>query len=57
LLYFAEKLKAGTVFSNCYNVISVRSPFGGFKDSGIGRECGEQALENYLETKTIIQKK
>jgi len=32
------------------------TPFGGFKDSGIGRELGEEGLNNYLETKTVIEK-
>ena len=38
--YFTRKLRAGTVFVNCYHKISTTSPFGGFKDSGIGRELG-----------------
>jgi aldehyde dehydrogenase (NAD+) len=35
--YMVGKLKAGTVFVNCYNVFSAQAPFGGYKDSGIGR--------------------
>lgn len=46
--YIARKLKAGTVYMNCYNVFSAMSPFGGFKDSGIGRELGEEGINNYL---------
>ena len=52
--YFAKKLKTGTVYVNCYNKFSSTTPFGGFKDSGIGRELGEEGLNNYLETKTVI---
>lgn len=39
-LYFTRRLKAGTVYVNCYNVFSATAPFGGYKDSGIGRELG-----------------
>lgn len=46
--YFAHKLRAGTVYINCYNKFDSGAPFGGFKDSGIGRELGEEALNNYL---------
>ena len=52
--YFANKLRVGTVYVNCYNKFSTTTPFGGFKDSGIGRELGEEGLNNYLETKTVI---
>ena len=51
---FINKLKAGTVYVNCYNKFSASAPFGGYKDSGIGRELGEEGLHNYLETKTVI---
>ena len=57
MLEFTHKLKAGTVYVNCYNVIQATTPFGGYKDSGIGRELGEAGLNNYLESKTIIQHK
>lgn len=43
----AGKLKSGTVWINCYNELHPQIPFGGFKESGIGRELGEYALENY----------
>jgi aldehyde dehydrogenase (NAD+) len=46
-------LKAGTVWVNCYDVIDTAAPFGGYKMSGMGRECGEYALRNYTEVKTI----
>jgi len=50
-------LRVGTVYVNCYNVFDANTPFGGFKDSGLGRELGEQALHNYLESKTVIIKR
>ena len=49
----AARLKAGTVWVNCYNVTDPASPFGGFKESGWGRELGRKGLENYLETKSV----
>jgi aldehyde dehydrogenase (NAD+) len=51
--YVASKLKAGTVWVNCYNVFDAASPFGGFKQSGIGREMGSYALQNYTEVKSV----
>ena len=50
----ANALKAGTVWVNCYNMLHHQLPFGGFKESGIGRELGEAALANYTQTKTVI---
>ncbi len=38
---------------NCYNVLDAALPFGGYKESGWGREMGAQALNNYLETKCV----
>jgi aldehyde dehydrogenase (NAD+) len=49
----AHRLRAGTVWVNCYDVFDAAAPFGGFKSSGIGRELGEKALDNYTETKTV----
>ena len=49
----AKALRAGTVWINCYDVFDAAVPFGGFKMSGIGRELGEYALENYTEIKTV----
>lgn len=46
-------LKAGTAWVNMYNFVHWSIPFGGYKESGIGRECGEAALENYTETKAV----
>ena len=50
----ASKIKAGTVWGNCHAAIDVALPFGGYKESGIGREQGEQGLNAYQETKTVI---
>jgi aldehyde dehydrogenase (NAD+) len=52
----ADSLRAGTVWVNCYNVIDTRAPFGGFKQSGIGRELGEYGLQQYTEVKTVTVK-
>jgi phenylacetaldehyde dehydrogenase len=49
----AEKLRAGTVWINCYNVFDASLPFGGYKQSGWGREMGHEALEMYTEVKTV----
>ncbi len=49
----AATLRAGTVWINCYDVFDAAAPFGGFKMSGIGRELGEYALQNYTEVKTV----
>lgn len=57
LQFFIDRFKAGTVYANCFNVFTAMTPFGGYKDSGIGRELGEEGLNNYLECKTVIQKK
>jgi aldehyde dehydrogenase (NAD+) len=54
--YLVKRLRVGTVYVNCYNAFASMTPFGGFKDSGIGRELGEEGLNNYLELKTIIEK-
>ncbi len=49
----AAKLRAGTVWINCYNVFDAALPFGGYKQSGWGREMGHDALELYTETKAV----
>ncbi|KKI92250.1 betaine-aldehyde dehydrogenase [Bacillus sp. SA1-12] len=51
--YIANKLRAGTVWVNCYNAFDAASPFGGYKQSGIGREMGSYALNNYTEVKSV----
>jgi aldehyde dehydrogenase (NAD+) len=53
---FARRVKAGTVWVNCYHVVDTTTPFGGFKMSGQGRENGEAALEHYTELKTVTIK-
>jgi len=50
-------LRAGTVWVNCYNVITPNGTFGGFKNSGVGRELGEYGLRNYSEIKTVYIKR
>jgi len=49
----SNALKAGTVWVNTYNTLHHQLPFGGYKESGIGRELGEDALANYVQTKTV----
>jgi len=49
----SNALKAGTVWVNTYNTLHHQLPFGGYKESGIGRELGEDALANYTQTKTV----
>ena len=51
--HLAAKIKAGTVWVNCYDVFDAAAPFGGFKMSGMGRELGEKGLDAYTETKTV----
>lgn len=51
--YLSHALRAGTVWINCYNILSTMTPFGGYKESGFGRELGSYGLENYTEVKTI----
>lgn len=52
-LNVAHSLRAGTVWVNCYNQLNVQLPFGGYKQSGIGRELGEYALANYTNVKAV----
>ncbi len=49
----ASKLRAGTVWINCYNVFDAALPFGGYKQSGWGREMGHEVLKNYTEVKSV----
>ena len=49
----AKKIRAGTVWINCYNVFDAALPFGGYKQSGWGREMGHEALEAYTEVKAV----
>jgi acyl-CoA reductase-like NAD-dependent aldehyde dehydrogenase len=52
-MLLTEKLKAGTVWVNNYRATSFTSPFGGYKESGIGRESGIEAIKEYLHTKCV----
>lgn len=52
--YITQGLRAGTVWVNCYNVLGAQTPFGGYKDSGFGREMGEYGLNQYTEVKTVV---
>jgi phenylacetaldehyde dehydrogenase len=49
----SERLRAGTVWINCFNVFDAALPFGGYKQSGWGREMGHEVLKNYTETKSV----
>ncbi|KAK0527347.1 hypothetical protein OC834_004449 [Tilletia horrida] len=49
----AHRLHAGTVWVNCYNLLDAQMPFGGYKQSGIGRELGQYALANYTNVKSV----
>jgi aldehyde dehydrogenase (NAD+) len=50
---FAKRVRAGTIWVNCYDVFDAAAPFGGFKMSGYGRELGEEGLRAYTESKTV----
>jgi phenylacetaldehyde dehydrogenase len=50
----AAGLRAGTVWINCHNVFDAAAPFGGYKESGYGREMGRHALDLYTQTKNVI---
>ncbi len=52
----ANNVRAGTVWINCYDVFDAAAPFGGFKQSGMGRELGEYGLQQYTEVKTVTVK-
>ncbi|XP_022111781.1 LOW QUALITY PROTEIN: aldehyde dehydrogenase, mitochondrial-like [Acanthaster planci] len=55
-LQVAHGVRAGTFWVNCYDIFDIAAPFGGFKMSGVGREKGEEALNAYTETKSVIVK-
>ena len=48
-----SQIRAGTVWINCHSMFDDSLPIGGMKQSGWGRDSGQQAIENYLETKTV----
>ncbi|QQP56140.1 Uncharacterized protein FKW44_000703 [Caligus rogercresseyi] len=50
---FTQRVRAGSVWVNCYDYLSPQTPFGGFKQSGYGRELGPDGLQSYLETKLL----
>ncbi len=52
-LRMAERIQAGTVWINTYRAVSFMSPFGGYKDSGLGRENGMDAIREYLQVKSV----
>jgi aldehyde dehydrogenase (NAD+) len=52
----AHSVRAGTVWVNCFDVFDAAAPFGGFKQSGMGRELGEYGLQQYTEVKTVTIK-
>ncbi|WP_420347633.1 aldehyde dehydrogenase [Pelagibius sp.] len=49
----SEAMQAGTVWVNTYRAVSYMAPFGGYKRSGVGRESGQEAINAYLQTKTV----
>jgi aldehyde dehydrogenase (NAD+) len=49
----ARAIRAGTVWVNTYNLYDSGAPFGGFKQSGYGRDLGREALDGYTESKTV----
>ncbi len=49
----SDRLNAGTVWVNTYRAVSYMAPFGGYKQSGLGRESGKEAIEEYLQTKCV----
>ncbi|CAK9293600.1 unnamed protein product [Gordionus sp. m RMFG-2023] len=55
-MMLAQIIRAGTIWINCYDIFDAAAPFGGFKQSGLGREKGEDGLYGYSETKTITIK-
>ncbi|XP_041364561.1 retinal dehydrogenase 2-like [Gigantopelta aegis] len=56
MLAFTSRVKAGTIWVNDYNIVRDQAPFGGFKQSGFGRELGSYALHEYTEVKTVFVK-
>src|SRR3546814_15599856 len=49
----SERIQAGTVWVNTYRAVSYMSPFGGYKDSGMGRENGLDAIYDFLQVKSV----
>ncbi|HWW50212.1 MAG TPA: aldehyde dehydrogenase family protein, partial [Verrucomicrobiae bacterium] len=55
-LALARLLRAGTVWINCYGILDPISPFGGYKQSGFGRELGKDSIELYTQAKSVFVK-
>ena len=55
-MQITNALRVGTVYVNCYDIINESTTFGGYKDSGIGRELGASGIDAYLEKKNVIIK-
>ena len=53
-LRFSSRLDSGVVGVNCISTVNITTPFGGTKESGIGRELGHFALRSYTEPKTVL---
>jgi len=53
-MHISAGLRAGVVWVNTFNILGCQTPFGGYKQSGIGRELGEYVLANYYEVKSVI---
>ena len=49
----SERLQAGTVWVNTYRAVSYMAPFGGYKRSGLGRESGQEAIRDWMQTKCV----
>lgn len=54
--HMSSELQCGVVANNCFTVSGADAPFGGYKESGIGREGGEESLQSYMVTKTILRR-
>ncbi|ESO83811.1 hypothetical protein LOTGIDRAFT_207312 [Lottia gigantea] len=55
-MIFSQAVQAGSVWVNCYDIVTTQSPFGGFKQSGHGRELSEYAIKEYTEVKAVTIK-
>ncbi|PCI33969.1 MAG: aldehyde dehydrogenase [Alphaproteobacteria bacterium] len=53
IINIVPKIRSGSVWVNCHNILDVAMPFGGYKQSGFGKDMGEEALDAYLETKSV----
>ena len=50
----ADSIQAGSIWVNCHSILDPALPFGGFKQSGLGREMGHEAIEHYTEVKSVL---